>query len=67
MSTRERKHEDVRSSPVAQQPIPRERRRVETLQRNARTLLDTARGLIDDTLSGQSEEYLNAVRQQGGQ
>lgn len=67
MSDRERKREDVQPEPVAQQPSTQERNQFETLQHNARELLDSARQLIDDTLSGESEDYLNAVRQQGGQ
>jgi len=67
MSDREKKREDVQPEPVAQQPSTQERNHFETLQHNARELLDSARQLIDDTLSGESEDYLNAVRQQGGQ
>jgi hypothetical protein len=67
MSTRERKRDDIQHEASAPQPGGPEQNHFDGLQRHARDLLDTARHLIDNTLSGESEDYLDAVRQQGGQ
>jgi hypothetical protein len=67
MGTREKKITDAESGAVEAQPMSPARERVETLRRRAGDLLSAARTVIDDTLSSESEDYLNAVRQQGGQ
>lgn len=67
MSTRERKHRELEQDAAEAQPMSPGREQVETLRRRASELLAAARSVIDDTLSGESEDYLNAVRQQGGQ
>jgi len=71
MSTRERRNEqaegnqpDTGDEPQAEHPASEH---VESLRRHATELLATARSVIDETLSGESEDYLNSVRQQGGQ
>jgi hypothetical protein len=68
MSTRERRNEQVQpdtgDEPQAEHPASEH---VESLRRHATELLATARSVIDETLSGESEDYLNSVRQQGGQ
>ena len=71
MSTRERRNEQAAGNqpgtggePQAEHPA---REHVESLRRHATELLATARSVIDDTLSGESEDYLNSVKQQGGQ
>ena len=67
MSTREKKHNEIQENAVEAQPMSPAREQVERLRRRATELLATARHVIDETLSGESEDYLNAVRQQGGQ
>jgi hypothetical protein len=72
MSERERRNEQaVTNNPSGdgddsqdQQPG---RERVDSLRQHATELLAAARTVIDDTLSGESEDYLNSVKQQGGQ
>lgn len=67
MSTRERKRDDIERDAIGPHPEIPEQNRIDALQQHARDLLNTARRLIDNTLSGESEDYLDAVRQQGGQ
>jgi len=68
MSTREKKKTEVeQNDAVEAQPMTPAREQVETLRERATELLTTARNVIDDTLSSESEQYLNSVRQQGGQ
>jgi hypothetical protein len=67
MSAREKRREDVQTDVAEQQPSSPQRDHIDTLQRCARDLLSTARQLIDNTISGESEDYLDAVRQKGGQ
>ena len=68
MSEREKKHEEqVQPAAEETQPVNPAREQVESLREHATGLLAAARGVIDDTLSGESENYLNSVRQQGGQ
>jgi hypothetical protein len=68
MSTREKKNTEAQQQrAVEAQPMSRAREQVETLRERATELLATARNVIDDTLSSESEQYLNSVRQQGGQ
>ena len=68
MSEREKKREEE-AQPAAEEthPVSPAREQVESLRTHASGLLAAARGVIDDTLSGESEDYLNSVRQQGGQ
>jgi hypothetical protein len=49
------------------QPVNPGRERVDSIYQSARNMLSAARELIDETLSGESEEYLESVRQAGGQ
>jgi hypothetical protein len=67
MSTRERRPEEAQNQNPESQPATSARERVDSLRDRARELLATARSVIDQTLSGESEDYLNSVRQQGGQ
>lgn len=67
MSTREKKITEAEQNTVEAQPMSPAREQVETLRQRATELLAAARGVIDDTLSSESEEYLNSVKQQGGQ
>ncbi|MGD8415254.1 MAG: hypothetical protein PVF33_13525 [Candidatus Latescibacterota bacterium] len=67
MSTRERKPEERQINDATPQPATPARERVDSLRNRAEELLATARNVIDRTLSGESEEYLHSVRQQGGQ
>jgi hypothetical protein len=67
MSTREKKNTENERINAGAAPASPAREHVETLRRRAAELLATARSVIDDTLSGESEDYLNSVRQQGGQ
>jgi hypothetical protein len=67
MSTRERKPEEAQNNDAETQQTNPARDQVDSLRQRATELLATARNVIDQTLSGESEDYLNSVRQQGGQ
>jgi hypothetical protein len=67
MSTRERKPEEAQNNEAETQQTNPARDQVDSLRQRATELLATARNVIDQTLSGESEDYLNSVRQQGGQ
>jgi hypothetical protein len=70
MSEREKRHEEqIQPNPGNDdtEPTNPAREQVESLRTHASGLLAAARSVIDDTLSGESENYLNSVRQQGGQ
>jgi len=71
MSERERRNQQTTNNQTGdggdsndQHPA---RERVDSLRQHATELLAAARTVIDDTLSGESEDYLNSVKQQGGQ
>jgi hypothetical protein len=70
MSTRERRpDEQIRHNPGNDDnnPASPARRDADRLREHTAGLLATARGVIDNTLSGESEDYLTSVRQDGGQ
>jgi hypothetical protein len=67
MSTRERSPEEAQNNDAETQQANPAREQVDSLRQRATELLATARNVIDQTLSGESEDYLNSVRQQGGQ
>jgi len=67
MSTRERKPEEAQNNDAENQQTNPARDQVDSLRQRATELLATARNVIDQTLSGESEDYLHSVRQQGGQ
>jgi len=67
MSTRERRPEEAQNHGAETQQTNPARDQVDSLRQRATELLATARSVIDQTLSGESEDYLNSVRQQGGQ
>jgi hypothetical protein len=70
MSTRERRpEEEVRHNSGNDDSTPANpvRQEIDRLREHTSGLLAAARGVIDDTLSGQSEDYLTSVRQEGGQ
>ena len=70
MSTRERRPEEqIRHNPGSDDnnPASPARRDADRLREHTAGLLAAARRVIDDTVSGQSENYLTSVRQDGGQ
>jgi hypothetical protein len=67
MSTRERRPEETLNNNPGDQPTNPVRERVDSLRSHAGDLLATARTVINQALSGESENYLNTVRQRGGQ
>ena len=67
MRTREKRNTEAEQNTAVAQPMSPAREQVETLRSRVTELLATARSVIDETLSGESEGYLNSVRQQGGQ
>lgn len=68
MSEREKKHEDApRETPRTDPPANEARARADSLRGNARNLISAAHRIVDETLSSNSEDFLKATRQQGGQ
>ena len=70
MSTRERRpNEQTRHNPGNSDNTPASpaRREADRLREHTAGLLAAARSVIDNTVSGQSEDYLTSVRQDGGQ
>ena len=72
MSTRQRRHEDVERQQTEQDSSANQtahpaRNTIASLQRHARELLDAARPLVDDLVSGQAEDFLDDAVQEGGQ
>jgi hypothetical protein len=68
MSERERRNEDAaRETQRTDPPSNEARERADSLRGNARNLIAAAHRIVDDTLSSNSEDFLKATRQQGGQ
>lgn len=68
MSEREKRNEDaVRETPRTDPPSNEARMQADSLRGNARNLIDAAHRIVDETLSSNSEDFLKATRQQGGQ
>ena len=68
MSEREKRNEDAgREAQRHDPPACQSRERADSLRGNARNLIDAAHRIVDDTLSSNSEDFLKATRQQGGQ
>jgi hypothetical protein len=72
MGTRERRREEVNRQSTEHDEVEghmfnRARNRIAGLQQDARDLLDLARPLVNDLISGESEDYLDTVVQESGQ